>query len=172
MSCSLITSGILASCDKQIPGIKRVYLANYSEVASYTLGANNVVTAITMSPNTAKFKKFEFAKETGSAGSTVNSDVPNGLLSFTHTITLQFTKLEQSKRNTIALMALANLVAIVETNDGKYWLFGKNNGLQLSEGSSATGTSSSDFSGYTLTLTAQEPELELEVDSTVIPTII
>jgi streptogramin lyase len=171
MSCSLITAGILASCDKQIPGIKRVYLGNFDEVSSYTLDANNVVTAIAMSP-TKKFQIFEFAKETGSAGSTVNSDVPNGLLSYTHTVTLQFTKLEQSKRNKIALMALANLVAIVETNDGKYWLFGRTNGLQLSEGSSATGTSNSDFSGYTLTLTNQEPAMEIEVNSSVIPTII
>lgn len=174
MSCSLITNGILANCDKQTPGIRRVYLANFNEVASYTLDPNGIVTAIAMTPGspTHTFKIFEFAKETGSAGSTINSDIPNGVLSYTHTITMQFTKLEQSKRNTIALMALANLVAIVQTQDGKYWLFGKENGLQLSEGTSATGTASNDFSGYTLTLKANEPNMEIEVNPAVIPTII
>lgn len=174
MSCSLITSGILATCDKQVPGIKRVYLGNYDEVGTYTLdNLTGAVTAITMTGSpVGTFKVFEFAKETGSAGSTVNSDVPNGLLSFTPTITLQFTKLEQSKRNTIALMALANLVAIVETNDGKYWLFGKDNGLQISEGTSATGTANTDFSGYNLTLTGNESAYEIEVQAAVIPTII
>jgi hypothetical protein len=173
MSCTLITSGILATCDKQVPGIKRVYLGNYDEVGTYSVDSNGFVTAITMTGSpVGTFKTFEFAKETGSAGSTVNSDVPNGLLSFTPTVTLQFTKLEQSKRNAIALMALANLVAIVETNDGKYWLFGKDNGLQLSEGTSATGTANTDFSGYTLTLTGNESAYEIEVNAAVIPTII
>lgn len=171
MSCSLITNGILANCDKQTPGIRRVYLANFDEVSSYTLNPTGVVTGITMSVG-ATFKVFEFAKETGSAGSTINSDIPNGVLSYTHTITIQFTKLEQSKRNTITLMALANLVAIVQTQDGKYWLFGKENGLQLSEGTSATGTTNNDFSGYTLTLKANEPNMEIEVDPAVIPTVI
>ena len=72
-----------------------------------------------------------------------------------------------AKRNEILLVARnRNLKVIFEDNNGKYWLMGLTRGAVVSAGTSVTGTAVGDLNGYTLTLTAQEPEMAYEVQST------
>jgi len=57
----------------------------------------------------------------------------------------------------------ARMMAIVKDRNGKYWLLGKNNGIEVSAGTSQTGTTMGDRSGYELTLTGMEEEPCVEV---------
>jgi hypothetical protein len=71
---------------------------------------------------------------------------------------LFFQSWDVNKRNEIKVLAQQRLVAIVEGNDGSYWLVGYENGLELNAGTSATGTAFGDLSGYSLTLSGMEKE--------------
>jgi hypothetical protein len=59
-------------------------------------------------------------------------------------------------------------MAVVEDQNGRYWLAGRYNGLDLLTGSSSTGTAQTDRNGYTLTFSGGEKELAPEVSSSII----
>ena len=67
-----------------------------------------------------------------------------------------------------------NLKVIVETNNGsvdgvgKFFYLGQENGLQLTGGTGATGTSFGDLNGYTLNFVGQEPEPASEISGSVL----
>jgi hypothetical protein len=44
----------------------------------------------------------------------------------------------------------------LKDENGEYWLFGTTRGLQIAEGGYASGTASTDMSGYVITLTGEE----------------
>jgi hypothetical protein len=59
-------------------------------------------------------------------------------------------------------------MAIVTDRNDTYWLLGSRNGLELSAGTSQTGTAMGDRNGYDVTFTALEEVPILSVDSTII----
>ena len=69
MGCSVTLAGISSDCLSNKGGVKAVYLANKSDVTSIEL-AENVITGITMNAE-AKFKKYEFRKDTATMTSTL-----------------------------------------------------------------------------------------------------
>jgi hypothetical protein len=76
--------------------------------------------------------------------------------------------MQANTRNEILLLAKNNLMAVVEDANGKYWLLGKSNGLDLTGGNSGSGTAQGDRNGYTLTFSGGEKELAPEVNSGII----
>jgi hypothetical protein len=77
---------------------------------------------------------------------TINGNSQNGTVYFTPEVVVVLSKLDVNKRNEIKVLAQQRLVAIVETNDGSYWVVGYQNGLELNAGTSATGTAFADLS--------------------------
>ena len=65
------------------------------------------------------------------------------------------------------LLAKNLLSAVVKDNNGKFWMLGLVRGLDITAGSSQSGTAEGDRSGYTLTFTGKEVALCPEVNSTV-----
>ena len=63
-------------------------------------------------------------------------------------------------RNEIQLLSKNRLVAIVETNGATptFFVCGVTTGLEVSAGTSASGTAYADLQGYTITLSGMEPE--------------
>ena len=115
--------------------------------------------------NTAalEFFKYDQLKETSSLTETINGSSQNGTVFFTPEVVVVLSKLDVTKRNEIKLLAQQRLVAIVETNEGSYWVVGYENGLELNAGTSATGTAFADLSGYSLTLSGMEKEPMLSI---------
>ena len=74
--------------------------------------------------------------------------------------------MDVTKRNGIKVLAQQRLVAIIEGNDGSYWVAGYENGLELNAGTSATGTAFGDLSGYSVTLSGMEKEPVLSIGQT------
>ena len=154
-SCAL-TTGFYLDCRDSIGGVKSVRLAGLQEYEA--LSATIVDGAVTVIPATATFYKYEQLKETSSLTETINGSSQNGTVYFTPEVVIVLSKLDVTKRNEIKVLSQQRLVAIVEGNDGSYWLVGYENGLELNAGTSATGTAFGDLSGYSLTLSGMEKE--------------
>lgn len=179
MSC-LLTSGIAKGCKDNMAGIKTVYLTNsinvtaISPVPDGTSPADvGVIDTITMaaSPN-QYFYEFTPNKMSSNWVENIQSNVQNGTIAYEQVLTIILGKNEATKRNQIKLIGQAEVVAIVEDRNGKYWLLGEENGLELTGGNSASGTALTDLNGWSLTLTGQEHDPAREVSASIMAALI
>lgn len=163
-SCAL-TTGFDLDCRDSIGGVKSVRLASLEDyTAMVATVASGAITGWTTAA--LEFFKYDQLKETSSLTETINGSSQNGTVYFTPEVTLVLSKLDVTKRNEIKVLAQQRLVAIVEGNDGSYWVAGYDNGLELNAGTSATGTAFADLSGYSLTLSGMEKEPVLSIGQT------
>ena len=166
MSCIQTLSGLAKDCSANMGGIVEVLIANYEDVTAVTL-TSGVISAITMATS-AKFKRYAFAKNTGSLTSTYNIDAASGVKYVTSELLLQFNRMETTKRVELTALALGDLVVICRDSNGIYWYLGKDEPVNASAGDGQTGTAKSDANRYTITLQDNSQEMPLEVDSTII----
>ena len=176
MSCLLI-NGITKGCRDNIGGINTVYLANKELVASVIVGGGSpsdpgMVTTITtensLGTPAPEFYEFQVNKNSSNWVDTASVIASNGGTFYSPAVTMVFSKNDSTKVNTVKLIGQSTLVAIVKNNDGKYFLLGETNGLELSAGGYASGTAFTDLNGFTLTLTGGETHPAYEVDSSLI----
>ena len=172
MACNSYTlTGLNTICkETSFGGIKEVLIAPYDDVQSVSVNATSHLLDITMVSG-KKFKQYKLLKSTGGLTSTLNTSETSTSY-FTNEVTLQFMKMETSKRIEImALMMSACAVIVLDANN-KYWYLGKDNYVECSAGSATTGTASSDANHYELTLSDTSAELPYEVNASIIPTIV
>lgn len=165
MACAL-TQGYTLDCKDSIGGIKAVWFIAAGDVSAVT-EVSGVVTAITKASGKV-FYKYQLVKNSSSLTENVNANVQNGTVFYAQELAVILNKMQANTRNEILLLAKNNLLAVVQDANDKYWLLGKQNGLDLTAGSSATGTAQADRSGYTLTFSGGEKELAPEVTSGII----
>lgn len=151
MGCSVSIKGISSDCLSNKGGVKAVYLANKSDVTSIDL-ADDVITGITMATE-AKFKKFEFRKD--SANMTSNLTVgDNGGSNYVSTVlSMSFNRMEAAKRLEMNAMALGELVALVEDRNGTVFFLGYDEPVKASNGTGETGDARTSVNQYTAELT-------------------
>lgn len=149
MACSQTLNGIAVDCLPSMGGIKMVYIANYSDVASTTV-SGDVISTISMA-GSAKFKEYYFRRNTASMTSTLNVDAANGSTVSTDLV-LSFLRQETTKRVEIAALSIGELVVVVEDMNGKFWYLGKDMPVMASAGGAESGTAYTDGNRYTITL--------------------
>lgn len=170
MACNQTLSGLVKDCSPSMGGITDVLLANREDVSSVTADTGKV-TEITMA-SSAKFKKYSFARNTGSMTSTYTIDQASGVRYVTTDLLLQFNRMETAKRVEISALAVNDLVAIVKDANGIYWYLGYDEPVNASAGDGQTGTARGDANRYTITLQDNSKEMPMEVDSTIIAALI
>ena len=172
MACNSYTlTGLNTVCkETSFGGIKEVLIALYDDVASVSVATGTSLLTPTMASG-KKFKQYKLLKSTGGLTSTLNTSETSTSY-FTNEVTLQFMKMETSKRIEIMALMMSACAVIVLDANGKYWYLGKDNYVECSAGSATTGTASSDANHYELTLTDTSAELPYEVDSSVISSIV
>ena len=161
MACTLITAGIARGCKDNVGGIKTVWLLPKVQIASIaSVAGSGVITAITTTGTTPvpKFKRFEMNKNSSNWVENIQSNVQNGSVGYEQVLTMIFSKNEATKRNVIKLLGTNELVALVLDLNGTYWYLGETAGLDVTAGSSASGTAMADLNGWTITLGSNEPE--------------
>jgi hypothetical protein len=160
-SCAL-TTGFDLDCRDAVGGVKSVRLASLEDYTAMvaTLAAGAITGWTTAALD---FYKYDQLKETSSLTESINGSSQNGTVYYTPEVVIVLSKLDVTKRNEIKVLAQQRLVAIVEGNDGSYWVAGYDNGLELNAGTSATGTAFGDLSGYSLTLSGMEKEPMLSI---------
>ena len=167
---------LAGTCVKNnVGGIKKVWLANFSEVTGTTIttlndltytGSTEAMVADIQMESGAFFYIFDTVKETSSFSEAITVNIQNGTLSFVPTITLIFNKLDAETRNTIQMLATSLLIAIVEDANGKRWIFGLDQGLDLTAVESTSGVALADRNGSTLTFTGAEFNAAREIYTT------
>lgn len=171
MSCSSYTlSGLNNVCkESSFGGIKEVLVAQHDDVSAVTVDSQTMLLTVTMKTG-KKFAQYKLLKNTGSLTSTLN--VTDTSISFTNEVSLQFMKLETSKRLEIMALMMSNCVAIVKDTNNHYWYMGKDSYVECTAGSAQTGAAASDSNHYELTLSDTSMELPFEVDPEIIPSIV
>ena len=150
MACAQTLSGLVHDCLPSIGGIKAVYIANASDVDTITESSGKI-TGITMNAS-AKFKKYEFLKRTGSLSSNWQIDDANGSKFVQSDLVLQFNRMDATKAVEIAALAQGELAVIVKDANGEYWYLGLDAPVRASAGDGLTGTARADRNGYSITL--------------------
>ena len=78
---------------------------------------------------------------------------------YVQTITLVLNRREKTKRDTLLLLAKRkDLVAIIEDNNGVYWYFGEDYGINLTTNSGGSGVAKTDANQYVLTFVGEESD--------------
>ena len=170
MACPQTLSGLAKDCTANMGGIVRVLLANADDVASLTV-ADNAISAITM-VSTKYFKEYNFRPNTSSMTSNWQINAENGVAYVQTDLQMVFNRMETTKRVEVSAMALADLVAIVEDCNGKFWYLGYDNPVHISAGDGQTGTARADRNGYSVTLQDDAKALPMEVASSIIDSLL
>ena len=165
MACTQTLTGISRDCLGNNGGIRKVWLANYDNVASLTV-VSGAITAISMS-NSEKFKLYEFARNTSSLSSNYAVNAENGTSYVESDLLMVFNRMDTSKRLEIVALAQGNLVAIVEDNNGNKWYLGKDFPVTINAGDGLTGTARGDRNGYSITLRDESAQLPYPFTGTV-----
>lgn len=168
MACAL-TAGYSLDCRDSAGGLKSVYFIEIDNVTG-VVHSSGTVTTISKA-NNKRFWKYNLKRGTSSAVEAYNDSAENGTSFHTQTVTIILNKMQAATRNEIALLAQNRLVAVLEDRNGKYWLYGKENGLERNGGQAGTGTAMGDRNGYELIFTGEEKDSALEVSSSVITTL-
>lgn len=169
MSCEL-TQGYTIDCRDNVGGIKTVYVTELVNVESVT-EASGVATAISMAGGKIFFT-YEMVKETATASEKPTTNDANGTVFYDQSVDMQIRKQQASMRNEVVNLAKNRLAFIILDRNGKYWLYGKNNGLEMQTSENAFGTAMGDFNGYKLKFMGKEESAAIEVSSGVIADII
>ena len=165
MACTQILSGLTRDCSNSMGGVKEVYIANFDDVSGVTI-ASDIITAIAM-VGSAKFKKYSFRPQTAELVSTPQINSENGVAYIQSVLTMQFAKMDTTKRLEINALALGDLVIVVVDNNGKMWYLGKDNPVVASGGDSGTGKAFTDANRYGIQLTDNSLLYPYEVTATI-----
>lgn len=165
MACALTQGYSLLGCKDGIGGISEVYFIEKGNVSSY-VKVSGQVTAITKATG-KQFYKYELQRNTSTYVENIESNPDNGTVAYNQELTIILNRLQVSVRNEILLLAKNQLIAVVKDRNSNYWMLGETGGLDLTSGTAGPGTAATDRSGYSLTFTAQEPELAAGVSSAV-----
>jgi len=96
------------------------------------------------------------------------STIENGTVVYNQELLVTINKMNTSMRNEILLLGKNTLIAVVEDQNGVYWLLGRYNGLDITTGTASSGLAQADRNGYQLTFTGGEKELAPTVSSGII----
>lgn len=171
MSCNSQTlSGLAKDCSPSMGGIVEVYIANHDDVSEVTVTSGKV-SAITMA-SSAKFKKYQFARNTGSMTSTYTIDKASGVQFVATDLLLQFNRMETTKRVELSALAINDLAIIVKTANGNFFFLGYDEPVTASAGDGQTGTARGDANRYTITLQDNSKEMPFEVDASIVSALV
>ena len=170
MSCNQTLSGLVKDCSPSMGGILEVLLVNREDVTSVQAETGKI-SGITMEAS-AKFKRYTFARNTGSMTSTYTIDQASGVKYVTTDLVLQFNRMETTKRVEITALSVNDLVAIVKDANGVYWYLGYDEPVNASAGDGQTGTARGDANTYSITLQDISKEMPMEVDASIIEGIL
>lgn len=165
MNCTSYTlSGLNAGCKDSVGGVAKVWLADFSAV-EWTVDAS---THLATPDATTAFKVYNLRKGAASMTSTF-TDNENAGAFFNVELSMNFLKMENTKRFEVMAMLMGQSTGVVKDKNGHYWAIGVREPLQGSAGTGETGTASSDANQYTVTISEEAAEHPYEItDATTI----
>jgi len=153
MANCLITTGFYGlGCPPATPGAKQfMYLANLSEIASWTAGATGIYSNFTLDGG-ASLYKFEVSKDTLIGRASLQGG-DQDLGRYNHEVAFQLKSLAIDSRNAVDTLNGPDLVAFVPTKNGEVLIMGKDIGCKMITNDSTT---EQDTFGETVVLQATQ----------------
>lgn len=196
MACSTIIRGINQVCGSNIGGIRELWIGAFGMVKTFTYeylptdpstpvdledpttyvadaDGNPIpvsISGVTLATGAETMQKFTFRKGAASATNTLEvSD--SGASFFTNAIQATFPRQDSDKRLSIQSLVEGECVALIKDANGRYWYYGENEPLTVTEGSVETGSQSADANQYSITLNESERRLPLPVADAAVTTL-
>ena len=164
--CNQSLSGIAKDCAPNMGGIKLLLICLAASIASITVdGTTGKITAITFNDGATKFYEFAIPKGACNLASSLQVNAENGVNYVQNILTLAFNRMDTSKRVSVSALAVSECTAIVQDNNGKYWLVGKDEPLTANGGDSGTGTAKTDRNGYGINMQSEEASYPYEIET-------
>lgn len=151
MACS-VSNGRVLPCKSSVGGIKAIYISDYNSAITALTPVNGVVTLA----GTETFYKYEVKGGTN-LDTAINSSRDTGTTFYSSTLNVSLTYLDAATQEEIKLLAAGRLHVVVEDYNGNAFLLGKAVGAEVTGGTIVTGTNFGDASGFTLTISADDP---------------
>lgn len=148
MAC-IIDNGYTLQCSS-IGGVEEVYIGTFDDAISYTLDADNVVTAGSAPQNVYQFEQDAEYAGMSQAGVFTRE---NGSVHYETVLSMKFIDYDKDLRNTILALGRAPIVAVVKSNSGKYYLLGLETAGRATAGTSGVNVAYSDMDGATIEIT-------------------
>lgn len=177
--CNAITNGLTKSCDNNAGGVNKIYITDFENVTSVVTGTSSSfptadwIDTINMNGG-SQFYEIQTNKNVCNFTESVAVDLANGTTFFNQVVSIVLSRRETTKRDFIEKLVAGQkqLALIVLDSNGLYWYFGQVEGAYVTAIEGGSGTAKADANGYTITLTAMEPDQAYQVDPTIISGLI
>lgn len=166
MACAII-SGYSLDCRDAVGGIKNIYVTELANITAVSENASGFVTGITKTGGTKYYKYSLIPRGKNDFTQTIMADAGIGTVAFEQTVNVNFSKLQYLTQFKTQILIANRCSVIVETKSGQYFIFGKENGIEVTGGNANSGAAMNEFNGYSLVLTGMEKTLANEVDSSI-----
>lgn len=154
-----IGSGIDYDCNskRRISGVKKVWLFNVGDLATpIDPSGEDYVTGLNFDGYDGLYL-FDAGKFSHSATSTINVQADSGAVSFLQSVILRLFVDSPTELATLSDLLVAEVGAIVLTNNNEFRIYGAENGLAATEGAvSPTGRNQGEDTATSVTLTGEE----------------
>jgi len=147
------------------PGSSEIFLTEHSNITAVDVDTDNeYVSEISMSGSTY-FYKYQMPRENINFTNGAEINIPNGTYIFRPLVNFNIPGLQVDQLKMFDALVRKTVAAIVKTNEGKYYIIGKDNGLDLTSNSNFTvGLSPADLIGSTIELEGLESSRIYELD--------
>lgn len=170
--CNQVLGGLGLDCGTSLGGIKRVFIANYSDVAEVTLDdVSGEITGIEM-VGEAKFMPYSFRKQTSSMTSTLTVEPSSGVNYVSTQLDLVFTKMETKKRLAMSSLALGQLAVIVQDSNNVYYYLGYDDYVSATGGTGETSVNKGDRNAYSISLTDESTTFPYTIQESAVEAVI
>ncbi len=169
MSDCIIDNGYDFGCNT-IGGVEEVYIGTFDGAVTYTLDADNIITALDANPNSVSVYKFEQDIEFAGLEQTFQGSRDNGSVHYETVVSTKFIDLDASLRNLILKLGKAPVFIVVKSNAGLYYLCGLESPGRASEGMASLGVAQGDMNGATLSFLFKSANGAYLMDETVLNT--
>jgi len=161
MPCTLATGGYKLDC-RISGGLDVVYASDLvkDQVYAYdTAPDDNIIlgTDVT-SGSIMTFETLEQEIETASVIETITATTENGTVYYEQAIAIKLFGNTDKIRTIVENLSKGRFTMICKDQEGQDKIYGKQNGLRVTEGSIETGVAFGDMNGATVTLLAKEPQ--------------
>jgi len=153
MACEL-TTGFLLDCNEGVGGVKEIFIAKWNDFAAgITFDANGYIDALPAN----EIYRYQPNRNTGALTITPTPSLENGTLYYVQAVEMTLGKLANDKKKELENLSKAKVIVFVRLYDDQILCVGRTDGAFLTAGTYQSGKAKGDLNGYTLTLTAEEP---------------
>lgn len=172
MACLLTKDYTFVGCKDQLAGISEVLICEYDfvNISSMTVAAG-IVTALTCATG-KKFRRYILDKERGEYSFDLTGNKETGINTYLHKVMFTTNKITTDMVLEMDLVAKNWTIIIVKEADGTYRMYGREKGMELVTGGINSAKELGGFKGQVWTFESIQPSHALEVQSSLITTLL